>query len=62
MSRRGDRPRQINFQVDDDLYEDLQVIAHRRGQTLSEFIRRTVEAELEREAQAVCADDEGKPW
>lgn len=43
-------PRQINFQVDDDLMEDLKVLANRRGQTLSELIRRTLTAELDREA------------
>ena len=43
--------KQINFQVDQDFLEDIEVVAHRRGQTKSEFIRRCIEAELEREAE-----------
>lgn len=42
---------QINIQVDEDFVEDLKVVASRRGQNMSEFIRRTLATELAREAQ-----------
>jgi hypothetical protein len=44
------RPPQVNFQADPEFIEDLHIVARRRGQTLSEFIRRTLEAELAGEA------------
>ena len=52
------RPQQINFQVDyPDLLDDLRLVAHRRGQSLSEFIRRTLEAELRRDAEQSVVEE-----
>ena len=45
-----ERPKQINFQADDEMIEDIKVLAARRGQTLSELIRRTLDQELQQEA------------
>ena len=50
MAHAQNRPKQINFQVDDELDADIKIVARRRGQTVSEFLRLTVKAELEREA------------
>lgn len=36
----------ITIQVDDWLLEDIRVILNRRGQTLSEFLRRAAEREV----------------
>lgn len=44
------RQPQVNFQTDAEFIEDLKVVATRRGQTMSELIRRTLQAELEMEA------------
>ena len=41
---------QFNVQADEEFIEDLKVVASRRGQNMSEFIRRTLQAELNREA------------
>lgn len=50
------RPPQINFQVDDEFKEDLEVLANRRGQNLSTFIRRTLEKELHEESLTQVTD------
>lgn len=42
--------RQINCQVTEEDLEDIKVMANRRGQTMSEFIRRTLREEMAREA------------
>lgn len=44
------RPKQINIQVNDELLEDIRVVANRRGQSLSEFVRRAIKKELELES------------
>ena len=44
------RPKQVNFQVDEDLLEDIKVLAARRRLPMSDVIRDAIEAELEREA------------
>jgi predicted HicB family RNase H-like nuclease len=41
---------QITIQVDDEAAEDARLVARRRGQSLSEFIRRAIDWELKREA------------
>lgn len=56
------RSPQVNFQVDPDLLEDIKVLATRRGQTLSTFIRLTLEAELAADAvRSVREFDDGGP-
>jgi predicted DNA-binding protein len=45
------RPKQVNFQVDKELLEDIKVLAHRRSKTVSELIRLLIQDELEREAE-----------
>ena len=44
------RPFQLNVQIDDELREDMAIVAKRRGQTISELVRRAIEDELQREA------------
>lgn len=41
---------QITIQVDDEVFEDIKVLARRRGQTMTKFITLAVERELEEEA------------
>lgn len=48
--------RQICIFVDQDDWEDYHLVARRRGQTLSEFIRRAVTKELDVEAQEMMID------
>ena len=50
------KDRQICFFVDQDDWEDYHLVASRRGQTLSEFIRRAVTRELDLEAQTMVFD------
>lgn len=54
--RRDNRPPQVNFQADEVFIEDLQVMANRRGQTMSGFIRQTLEEEMRREAVLQVTD------
>lgn len=48
--------RQINFQVDQDEFDDIHLVARQRGQTLSEFIRRAIDRELELDARSTVVD------
>lgn len=41
---------QFNVQADPEFIEDIKVVATRRGQNMSEFIRQTLTEEMEREA------------
>lgn len=41
---------QFNVQATPEFIEDIKVVANRRGQNMSEFIRRTLEKELAEEA------------
>lgn len=47
--REGSLSRQINLRVDDDVSESLDALAYLRGISVSELIRRTVTAEVDRE-------------
>jgi Ribbon-helix-helix protein, copG family len=42
--------RQINIQVDNDLWDDIHLVARQRGQSMSEFLRRAADRELELDA------------
>lgn len=44
--------KQVNLHIDDEDYEDLVIVANRRGQSISEFIRRAIQRELSIEADA----------
>lgn len=48
---------QVNLQVDDEDLEDWRLVARRRGQSLSEFIRRCVTKELDVEAETMTLLD-----
>lgn len=50
MTMKLENKTQVTVQVDDEDLEDIRIIAARRGQTLSEFIRRCLHTEMAREA------------
>ena len=50
MAQEKGNAMQFNVQADPEFIEDMKVVASRRGQSMSEFIRRAVEAELQKEA------------
>lgn len=41
---------QVTFHLDDEDFEDMTILASRRGQTKSEFLRRAIQNELLRDA------------
>lgn len=47
---------QLTIQVPDDQVDDIRLVSSRRGQTVSEFIRRAVDEELERDADSAIED------